>query len=237
MRDLGPAAGPTAPPASAGASTGSVPDPGLSGKVTCTASRFVCPAPTTVTGARNRYPRRASVSMNRGFSAESPSASLNLLIAVPRLWSKSTMVSWPHSRCWISSRVTTSPGRSSKHTSTRNGCACNRMRIPDFRSSPESASASNRPNRNRVAVFSWCSAGAGIGEFPRAEHSVVTRLTSPGQCSLALRSPVKSIGIFMNVMGLSGDQHLIEKRPAVHCWSCQQTRLVHTGSAVRPQLD
>ena len=32
-----------------------------------------------------RYPRRAMVSMNRGLSAESPSASRSLFIAVPRL--------------------------------------------------------------------------------------------------------------------------------------------------------
>src|SRR5207253_649042 len=41
----------------------------------------------------NRYPRRGSVSMNRGLSAESPRASRSLLIAVFRLLSKSTNVS------------------------------------------------------------------------------------------------------------------------------------------------
>src|SRR5271167_4575371 len=40
---------------------------------------------TNSTGARNRYPRRAKVSMNRGFDAESLKASRNLLITVLRL--------------------------------------------------------------------------------------------------------------------------------------------------------
>ena len=35
-----------------------------------------------LTGARKRYPRRATVSTKRGFSAESPSESRNLLTAV-----------------------------------------------------------------------------------------------------------------------------------------------------------
>src|SRR5579863_7349723 len=40
---------------------------------------------TNSTGARNRYPRRAKVSMNRGLAAESLKASRNLLITVLRL--------------------------------------------------------------------------------------------------------------------------------------------------------
>jgi len=76
-------------------------------------------APSTpVTDAMNRYPRRGIVSINRGLSAESPSASRSLMIAVFRLLSKSTKVSadqfWERS----SSRVTTSPGRCSSSVST-----------------------------------------------------------------------------------------------------------------------
>ena len=41
--------------------------------------------PLTVMGAMNRYPRRGKVSTNLGFSAESPSTSRILLIAVFRL--------------------------------------------------------------------------------------------------------------------------------------------------------
>ncbi len=46
----------------------------------------------TVTGAIKRYPFRATVSMKIGLSAASPRASRSLLMAVPRLWSKSTVV-------------------------------------------------------------------------------------------------------------------------------------------------
>ncbi len=115
-----------------------------------------------VTGARNRYPRCASVSINRGFSAESPSASRSLLMAVPSEWSKSTIVSPPHSRCWISSRVTTSPGRSSRQTSTRNGCACSRIRIPDLRSSPDSCPPQTIQSGIAMSAFSECSTGTAI---------------------------------------------------------------------------
>ena len=48
------------------------------------------------TGAMNLYPRRGSVSTKRGLSAESPRASRSLLIAVFRLLSKSTNVSFGH---------------------------------------------------------------------------------------------------------------------------------------------
>ena len=51
--------------------------------------------------------------MKRGLSAESPRASRSLLMALFRLWSKSTNVSEGQSRQRSSSRVTTWPGRSS----------------------------------------------------------------------------------------------------------------------------
>ena len=58
-----------------------------------------------------RYPRRATVSMNRGLVAESPIASRILLTALFTPWSKSTNVSALHNRLRSSSRVTISPGR------------------------------------------------------------------------------------------------------------------------------
>ena len=51
------------------------------------------PAGSDSIAAMNRYPRRGSVSIKRGVSAESPSASRNRLIAVLRPCSKSTNVS------------------------------------------------------------------------------------------------------------------------------------------------
>ena len=65
------------------------------------------------TGAINRYPRRANVSTNRGFSAESPSASRKRLTAAFSPWSKSTNVSTGQSDARSVSRVTSSPGCSS----------------------------------------------------------------------------------------------------------------------------
>ncbi len=59
------------------------------------------------TGARNRYPRRGTVSTNRGAVAESPNASRTLLIAVLSPRSNSTKVSAGQSLCCSSSRVTT----------------------------------------------------------------------------------------------------------------------------------
>jgi len=108
-----------------------------------------------VTGARKRYPRRASVSTNRGLSAESPNASRILLIAVSREWSKSTTVSLPHSRSCSSSRLTTSPGRSTNIASTLNGWLCNFTLCPAFQSSPVCRSASNSPNPTRKPLQPW----------------------------------------------------------------------------------
>ena len=58
----------------------------------------------------NRYPRRGSVSMYFGASAESPSASRSRLMAAFRPCSKSTNVFAGHNRSRRSSRVTSSPG-------------------------------------------------------------------------------------------------------------------------------
>ena len=70
-------------------------------------------APIISTGAMKRYPRRCIVSTKRGLSAESPSASRNLLMAAFRPCSKSTNVSAGQSFLCNSSRVTTWPGCSS----------------------------------------------------------------------------------------------------------------------------
>src|SRR5215469_4729928 len=47
---------------------------------------------TCTDGAMNRYPRLGTVSMNTGFSEESPSVSRSLMTDVFKLWSKSTKV-------------------------------------------------------------------------------------------------------------------------------------------------
>ena len=73
------------------------------------------------TGAMNLYPRRASVSIYLGLDAESPKVSRSLFTAVFRLWSKSTNVSTGHSFWRNSSRVTTTPERSSSSANTWNG--------------------------------------------------------------------------------------------------------------------
>ena len=79
--------------------------------------------------------------MKCGTSAESPSTSRILLIAVLRLRSTSTNVSGQRRFC-NSSRVTTSPGRSSRMASTWNGCPLNFSFTPSLRSSPVRRSAS-----------------------------------------------------------------------------------------------
>ena len=79
------------------------------------------PASSTATGAMNRYPRRGTVSMNRGFAASSPSAARSLARATPRLLSNSTNVSPGHNRWRSSSRLTSPPGRSSSAISHLKG--------------------------------------------------------------------------------------------------------------------
>src|SRR5215467_7133217 len=51
----------------------------------CDGLRWAGIAADAATSPMNRYPRRASVSMKMGFSADSPNASRNLLIAALRL--------------------------------------------------------------------------------------------------------------------------------------------------------
>jgi len=73
------------------------------------------------------------VSTKRGASAESFRAERILLMAVPRLWSKSTKVSAGHNLFRISSRETTSPGRSSSITKRSKGWDCRRILWPSRR--------------------------------------------------------------------------------------------------------
>ena len=61
----------------------------------------------SLTGAMNRYPRRGSVSINLGPSAESFNASRRRLMALLSPWSKSTKVSAGQRVCRSCSRVTT----------------------------------------------------------------------------------------------------------------------------------
>ena len=104
--------------------------------VTATASRI---------GATKRYPRRETVSMNRGFSAESPKATRSFRMAVFRPSSNPTYVSAGHNFACNCSRVTTSPGRSSRIAKTRKGCSCTGTFRPSLWTSPEPKSISKSP--------------------------------------------------------------------------------------------
>lgn len=73
------------------------------------------------TSAIRRYPRLGRVSINRGLSAESPKAMRSFFTAVFKPLSNSTNVLLGHSRCWSSSRMTTSPARSIKRVRIWNG--------------------------------------------------------------------------------------------------------------------
>src|SRR5206468_286901 len=66
---------------------------------------------------------------------------------VLRPLSKSTKTFEDHSRCCSSSRVTTSPARSTSACNTCSGFPCNRSLTPCLRSSPVRRSNSKTPNR------------------------------------------------------------------------------------------
>ena len=105
--------------------------------VAATVASTRCRDPTDEgAGARKRYPRLGTVSMYRGFSASSPSASRSLRTATRRLASKSTNVFSSQMRLWICSRVTTCPAFSRRITSRRKGWSCSSTRRPCLRSSP-----------------------------------------------------------------------------------------------------
>src|SRR5271156_4605948 len=85
--------------------------------------------------------------MKEGFSAESPRAARSLPTATFTAWSKSPKLSSGQIRDCNSSRVTRSPGCSSRICSTLKGWSWSLMRLPDLRTSPEGTSASNAPKR------------------------------------------------------------------------------------------
>src|SRR6267143_1715261 len=85
--------------------------------------------------------------MKRGLSAESPSASRSLLIALLRPWSKSTKEFDGQSLLRSSSRVTTCPGFASSISRIRSGCSCSLILTPCLRSSPARTSNANMPKR------------------------------------------------------------------------------------------
>jgi hypothetical protein len=103
-----------------------------------------------------------SVSMNRGGSAESPSAARSRRTAVFSPCSKSTKVPPGHSRDLSSSRPTTSPGRPNNARRICVDSSGTRTLAPRFRSSPERASSSNGPNRNFWSELAGPSMSVGI---------------------------------------------------------------------------
>ena len=114
--------------------------------------------------------------MKRGFSAESPRASLTLLMAPATARSKSTLVLAPQTLRCNSSRVTTSPDFSSRIVSTLNGCAGSLILCPAFQSSPACRSTSNSPN----AARSVCSV-VDTGDTPALMNSTPGALWMPSR--------------------------------------------------------
>ncbi len=104
----------------------------------------------TLVGATKREPRRGTVSTNLGESAESPSTSRRRLTAAFSPCSKSTKVSSGQSRLRSSSRVTSSPGRSSRTERSCSGCCWRLRRVPDLRSSPRAQIELEHPERDAV---------------------------------------------------------------------------------------
>ena len=87
--------------------------------------------------------------MKRGAADESLRASLRRLTAVFTAWSYSTSMPVGHNRARSSSRVTSSPARSTSIARTRNDWWGKRTRRPDLYNSSVRRSASNPPNRMR----------------------------------------------------------------------------------------
>jgi hypothetical protein len=82
-----------------------------------------------------------------GLFGTARSASLSLLTATARRWSKSTKVSSAQRRSRSSSRVTTSPADSNSTARTEKGCSCSPTLLPSLRSSPARGLASKLANR------------------------------------------------------------------------------------------
>ncbi len=165
------------------------------GGATATPSRVLLPfaseirgAWTSSTGAMNLYPRRGSVSMYRGISAESPSTSRIRPMALWRLWSKSTKVSAGQSWLLSSSRVTTLPADCNNIVRSCTGWPCRRSLTPRLCSSPARRSSSNVSNRSTRAA----GAGADIQTSrSSSEHITILALRSlvcrAAKCLLFIR--------------------------------------------------
>src|SRR5215469_9482650 len=125
------------------------------------------------TGAMNRYPLLASVSMSCGLSTSSLSAWRSLRIELFRPTSKSTNVSAGHSFCFSSCRETTFPAFATSSTSTRNGCSCSLIRTPLLRSSPSCSESSNRPKRKVRSRSNVGSVGTIVHCCKCAYHSAI----------------------------------------------------------------
>src|SRR5579864_5342675 len=102
--------------------------------------------------------------MYRGRSEESESAALNFPTAVFRLSSYSTKVLPGQRRCRISSRETTSPGRSRSMHKISKGCFWILRRVPRLNNSRLAKLTSNTENR-RLDGFG-CDAFAVATEDP-----------------------------------------------------------------------
>ena len=93
--------------------------------------------------------------------------------------SKSTNVPAGQTSAWISSRVTTSPGRQARRTSTLKGWGCRRTVVPLRRSSPLRTSSSKDPNRSArscpsTASFNGLDARCIIAGLPPAPRGRLT---------------------------------------------------------------
>src|SRR5690349_1077873 len=170
-----------------------------------------------MTGAMNRYPRRGNVSIKRGLSAESPSASRSLLIAVFRLFSKSTKVSGGQFWFRSSSRVTTSPVLCSSTVRTRNGCSCSLILTPCLRSSPDRRSTWKVANRTTPE---FCVSKAIDTPPPRYWESSIA-------CTRGKRR------IRSHANGLKRETFLVKKQSSRRPLFCPRSETILTGRTAK----
>ena len=111
---------------------------------------------------------------------QSRSASLNLLTATARRWSKSTNVSADQRRFLSSSRVTTSPADSRRAVRSRNGCSCSRTFCPSLLSSPARRSTSKVANRT--------SDGRADGIGRSSQFESLARIRTQCDCGILLQT-------------------------------------------------
>ena len=159
------------------------------------------------TAIKNRYPRRGNVSTNRGVSALSFSASRSRRMAAFNPWSKSTKVSSGHSLARISSRVTSSPERSSSMARIWKGCSCSRSRMPCLRSSRVCRSASKGPNLTRRELGATSAMVAGVYTPCAESQRPATLMVSAGW-------PVSFVSDMRAAQGIEAKQGIGEAGPA-----------------------